>query len=711
MSTLRDAERAYANAKRIGEAGNPEALRDSYSLLAIINAELRRRAADPSIELLDQLDIQEGGRGADLPGQGTYQEREPLTFQEKLIGLGEAALATATGATIGTGGLIGGTLKGIADEIIAGEFGGRAAEETALRAAEALTYSPRTRAGQKYMETVGRVLEPIPAVVPLAGELSALIATPGVTGAARRAVTQAAKRPDLEPQLDPSAQGPPRMEPPPQPDSRAPTQVGIPLEDPRMIPAGSPVGAGQIDLRGQAQATQQGMPQPDRGTIAPQQPLPPSGLVADPNGPITRGTGRSVGAGAVDVGDVRQSQAGDLPVPVKLTEGQRTQDFEQQRFERETAKLPKEGVRIRDRFEQQNEQLQQNLDAFIDRTGAQVSDLIDVGDIVDKALRARLKRSRTEVKSKYARAARIGAMADEVTLPKLAKHLIDSEPSEGLAKILRAVRLEAKRLKLITPDSAGVLIPHEAPLTKIEKLRKFINANTDFDANNIRQSKIMKNLIDEETAKAGGQAYKDARAARVKLAKDYENVGLMKQLLGTKSGTNDRAIALEDVLNKSILQPSTPLATVKQLKRLLHTTPGKIGKQAWRELQGGVLRHIRDRALKNVQTDQLGNRIISPAQLSRVLEQLDRGGKLDFIFGKEGAEQLRVVNDVAQDVFNAPPGVVNTSNTASVLAGFMDVAISGSIGVPAPIVTGMRMLTSSIRNKKLKARVDRALGE
>ena len=120
---------------------------------------------------------------------------------------------------------------------------------------------------------------------------------------------------------------------------------------------------------------------------------------------------------------------------------------------------------------------------------------------------------------------------------------------------------------------------------------------------------------------------------------------------------------------------------------------------------------MRDEATKGVGRDELGNPILSPAQLDRVVGQLDKSGKLDFVFGKKGAEQLRTINDVAKDVLTAPPGAVNTSNTASVLAGMMDIAISGTAGVPAPVMTSFRLLTKGIKDAKTRARVRQALGE
>jgi hypothetical protein len=412
----------------------------------------------------------------------------------------------------------------------------------------------------------------------------------------------------------------------------------------------------------------------------------------------------------VDKAVLRQAQAEELPVPIKLTEGQKTRSFEQQRFERETAKLPEQGAPLRERYMQQNEQLQQNLDAFIDMTGAELTDLRGVGELVDKALRNRAAKDKVKIRTLYKEAEKAGEMEAPVTLNALAKHLAESAPEAEVANVLKAVKAKAIQLGAVAEGPSGELVTQPITLKNAELLRRSINNATNAEPTNIRQAQIMKGLIDEETAGLGGDAYRKARAARAKYASDYENIGLVKQLINTKRGTDDRAIAMEDVLRRSILQPSSSLDTVRQLRRLLQTE-GEVGKQAWKELQGGTLRHIRDEALKSVQVDQAGNRIVSPAQLDRVITQLDKTGKLDFIFGKKGAEQLRVINDVAKDVLTAPPGAVNTSNTASVLAGLMDVAISGTAGVPAPIMSSFRLISSSIKDSKLRARVKQALGE
>jgi hypothetical protein len=123
------------------------------------------------------------------------------------------------------------------------------------------------------------------------------------------------------------------------------------------------------------------------------------------------------------------------------------------------------------------------------------------------------------------------------------------------------------------------------------------------------------------------------------------------------------------------------------------------------------LRHIRDEALKGVSRDSAGNQIVSAAGLDKAVTALDKTGKLEAILGKQQADKIRLVNDVAKDVFTAPPGAVNTSNTATVLAGLMDVAISGTTGVPAPVATVFNQVVSRIKDAKLRARVKQSLGE
>jgi hypothetical protein len=91
----------------------------------------------------------------EIPGQVTRpsQSEQPRTFGEQAIGAGEAALSTLTG--------IPASVVGAASALPL-TFGGKnmpQAEDRFAKVTEALTYSPRTEAGQSYAQSVNDLLQ------------------------------------------------------------------------------------------------------------------------------------------------------------------------------------------------------------------------------------------------------------------------------------------------------------------------------------------------------------------------------------------------------------------------------------------------------------------------------------------------------------------------------------------------------------------------
>jgi hypothetical protein len=619
MATLAQLQTALVNADKAGDA---DAAR---RLASIISKERARLGNSINIPGSDQYDV-----------PGTVPDKPSESLGQKIKGVGEAALSTVTGAVA----MPVAAASGVVGEVLSG--GKKDGEEIANNVADAMIYQPRTETGGKILEGVGKVMEPLVALGPMATELGAV----GEAAAATRPVVRAAA-----------------------------------------AEAMSPVKQAATALAEQV-----------KEKISPS----PAGRAPTP------GTGVSGGAAAVDMADIRQNAANELPVPIKLTEGQKTRAFEQQRFERETAKQGDIGEPIRQRFQEQNLQLQQNMDSFIDSTGAEITDLRGLGEIVDKAIRRRVARDKTKIRALFKEAEKAGEMEERVPMNSVDQLLKDSSSAESLAPVLVAARKELERLGALNYFGRGEGI--NLKLADTEKLRKFVTKVAGSEKTNIKYASEIKSAIDAATEGKGGEKYKAARAAYAQSMADYENFGLAKQLLKSKRGSTDRAVALEDVLRKSVVSPSASADSIMKLKQLLQTE-GPTGQQAWKELQGGTLRHIRDEALKGVGRDTAGNPIVSASALDRVVSQLDKSGKLDLVLGKKQAEQIRTVNEVAKDVLTAPPGAVNTSNTATVLAGLLDVAISGSAGVPVPVATVVRQVTSRIKDAKLRARVKASLGE
>jgi hypothetical protein len=104
-------------------------------------------------------------------------------------------------------------------------------------------------------------------------------------------------------------------------------------------------------------------------------------------------------------------------------------------------------------------------------------------------------------------------------------------------------------------------------------------------------------------------------------------------------------------------------------------------------LRGAVAEKIRDEATKGVGRDINGKPYVSTAALDKIITNLDKSGKLEYIFGKKGAEHYRTLNEVTKDLQTTPQGAVNTSGTTStLLAALGEMAVAGATtGVPVPV--------------------------
>ena len=411
-----------------------------------------------------------------------------------------------------------------------------------------------------------------------------------------------------------------------------------------------------------------------------------------------------VGSAETDLARVRMERAEALPVPLKLTKGQATRDFEQQRFEREKAKDGKSGALIRDRFAEQNEKILQNFDAWVDEVGASAPDLRAVGKGVDAALVAKAAKAKGEINAAYERARAAGEADALVPTDDLVAYLDANQPAAINAPVLSSVEQKLVQLKGATKGEDGKLQPGNLSLNDLEELRKFVGKVSRSDETNAHFGGEVKSQIDAMTDGRGGDLYRQARRLRTRYGQEFEDRGVINRILSTKPGSSDRAVAYEDVFSHSILNGS--LDDVRHVRRVLQTG-GAEGNAAWSELQGATVNYIKEQATKNVARDVRGNEIVSASALDKAIVNLDKDGKLDFIFGKKGATQLRDINDLAKDVYTSPPGAVNTSGTASVLMEALSEMAMGkiSMGTTKALATAKQLITS----RKTKRRIHEAL--
>ena len=421
-------------------------------------------------------------------------------------------------------------------------------------------------------------------------------------------------------------------------------------------------------------------------------------LLREREAPVLSG----VGAAEVPPAAQRVQLAQSLRVPVPLTKGQATRELGLQQFEAETMKTYPQDVGrplVKARLDQ-NERILQNFDAYVDATGAQKAgefNLREVGKVVDSALVNQATKAKKQISDSYKLAREAGETAELVDVTGV-KNFLDGLEAESI----NAPIITSAKMKLDKLAKGG-----EISLNDLEEVRKMVNALSGDTPSNMAFGKQIKDQIDATTVGKGGNLYQQARKLRENYAREFENVGFVDKLLSKKAGTSDRAVALEDVFDHSIMKGS--LDDVRSIGRTLKKA-GPEGEQAWRELQGQTIEQMKAAVTKNIQRDEGGNPIVSPKQLDTFVKNLDADGKLDYIFGKKGAQEIRDLRDTAITVYSPVAGI-NQSNTASALTQALD-RIRGSalsklpMGVGSLYEVGAEMATKKKLGKQVQEAVD-----
>jgi hypothetical protein len=441
-------------------------------------------------------------------------------------------------------------------------------------------------------------------------------------------------------------------------------------------------------LRNEAQVIQNAV-QPATSKIA-------DALRREPKSSVTVS---GVGAAEVPEALTRYQTAQNLRVPVPMTKGMAERDLATQQFEAETAKLYPDtiGKPLITQKAQANDAILQNFDAYVDATGKETFGLRETGKVVDKALVEQAKQAKAEINKAYKLAKFSGAMEEPVSYAPLEAYIAKQTPTvrAKLAPILDAVD---EQLKVNDPTGTKTI-----PINAMEDVYQFINKNFDpSDAVGMLHAGEMKKLINAATENKGGELYQNARKLRTQYANKFEDVGVVDKLLRTKKGTTDRAVAFEDVFRHSILDGSRDdVAAIG----LLLKKGGPEGQQAWKELQGQTIQHIKDKVTASIDVDSFGNPVVSPAKFKSVLNEIDQDGKLDYIFGKKGADEVRNLYETTINV-NAPlKGAVNYSNTSSALMKALD----GIALLPISRVIGVKQGLEKVKEMGIKKKVEESV--
>jgi hypothetical protein len=408
-----------------------------------------------------------------------------------------------------------------------------------------------------------------------------------------------------------------------------------------------------------------------------------------------------VGAAATPEAVTRTQMANQLRVPVPLSKGQAERNLGQQQFEIETPKIsPELGKPLVEAQAKRNDAILQNFDAYVDATGKQTFGLRATGKVVTDVLNKEAQSAKTKFINAYTLAQEKGETEAPITYAPLRTFIEEQTPTTR-AKIAPVLDVVNEQLSKNDPKGTG-----QISINALEDIYTLINKMYEPNTPNATFGRDMRNIINTVTEGQGGKLYQEARRLRQDYSKRFENIGAIDRLISTKLNSDDRVVAFEDVFQKSIINGS--LDDVKNLGFALKKS-GPQGQQAFKELQGQTIEFLKDRVTQSIDTDMFGNPVVSPAKFKSAVRELDQDGKLDYLFGKKGAQEIRDLMETTILV-NAPlKGAANYSNTASAVIRGLDMINRSPIG-KIPVVGSLTKYSfEKAQEKALKKKIQESI--
>ena len=613
------------------QSGDPRAQRDIEALTREMGGKATRTAqptAQPAVQPAS------GQTLADLweatPASSTKQEQKksdmPLLAQfynklqegkqalnEKLIGAGEAGLTALSGGVAAPVSALGGIVGTMASGQYGTPQGIQAGQQMAQRIQQGGTYQPRTQQGQQYVQDLQKVFE--------ASKLPP-VGVPEVTGFA--------------PLAAPATQ-------------QAQQMVG---QAGRQIPSaiGKQLGVGELELQKQFQA-KGGLQSAGAAATTDQAAI--NAILAKAS-PELQNEIRSTPLNQINMPAVeRHVEADTLPVPVRLTKGQATQDVN---LLSDEMNMRGKNPELANRFNEQNGKLIENMNAIRDKAAPDVygTNHIENAETVINSYKALDDARTADISAKY-KALRDAAGGD---FPIDGKQFA-TNAEKMLGKDLKTDFLPpaiAKQLDRYKNGETMTFEQFEAMRTNLaSEMRK---AERSGDGNAKAAASIVRTALEDLPLSGEAEALKPlANEARSAAKARFD---LLKKDPAYEAAVNDAAP--DKFINKYIIGGN---------KRDLQALVDQLGKgsEGHQAVSAAVVNWLKNKAGV---IDNNGN--FSQAGYNRALQQLDP--KLVELVDGETAQQLRALGNVARYTQAQPRGsYVNQSNTF--VAGAKELAKGG----------------------------------
>lgn len=355
----------------------------------------------------------------------------------------------------------------------------------------------------------------------------------------------------------------------------------------------------------------------------------------------------------------RVGRAQSLGLPI--SRGQATRNLGQITQE-ENLQRSEAGQPLRDIQSQQDIGLHGKLDAVRKSTGGQAETRLQLGESVQGAARAKYRTLKKDYDSKYAAARKAGETASPVDSSPLDDFMQVPAHKRNLGFLQKAI--DDYKQQVSKGDTTEKV--NQLSINDLEEIRKEVTAaSKSSDGTTRHYAGEARKVIDKILDDSGGSLYKEARGAFKAVKQEFDQQSLVKRLTTEKKNTTDRAIAVEDTFDSVVRNGSRDQikGLVESLTKGGNKSTQAKGLQAVKDLQAATIDYLKEKAAgkRGVRGEQ--EQLQFNSSFIDAVDEMDKDGKLDVLFGPKARTTLRELREVTRDLRTKPADRIAGPNT------------------------------------------------
>lgn len=357
-----------------------------------------------------------------------------------------------------------------------------------------------------------------------------------------------------------------------------------------------------------------------------------------------------------------------LPVPITeedIIRSQITRKYHQQEAERLIAGQPMIGSEIAARLERGQAKMGENLDALAEMSKAKAPSQEQAGEVMRNWMQNIYGAAKKDTTAAYNYARELHGDATTKVSDDIVKSLTENQAMPGYRELLA----QAKNMGIVKDTTKGI----KAGTVKINDLDKYKEiANTLTTSSDGMTRHAGGDIVNKIYSQLDDIApeFKQAAALRKRQGAIFEGPTVTQKILGTKQGAYgaaekeaggltipDYKVSSEKLIDTVMNGSIEDVRYIRGLALSGTKAQRAEGVQSIREMRGAIVENMKDVWTKT-QTPQ--------AKANQLNKYLDKLGdeKIELLFGKAGANQIRKFRDAAEIMNKSVPSPEGGSQTA-----------------------------------------------